>query len=378
MVKEEKFEDCIKKNLDKFYTYDLTVDVVSCLQSFFEFSYEKIFNNFYFDRFPKIKLKEEDKFITPDFTVCFNEEYGIIFEVIRTTGKNREAIEKTLSQLKEYDRDIYFKTNTDIVIPSTQDIVLLVAQEDASQIILRLEKILKEKNIIFDHNLIFVEYNLNIQDRKARYVFKQVLKSGDNFRDDELPQEAKLKRIGPDGEYDSIKCYPKYFLKIKAREVFCNDPPTPLYIITYLWNKVFPHYLSEDQKGEWKKQNSSKILLIELDVDSLSKKLYEDFIPNYKVRKEDVRRALVFLEKADLAKNVNSDTFEINFRNINTLIRKKNDADNLESVEDFKETARIIAERFCKKASKSDITIALDFKESSVDKQETQKTLTKD
>ena len=65
----ESRERCVETELNRVTTYDQYVDVVSCWEAFLTFNYSKEYEQFFFDRFPKITVSDRD--LTPDFTAFF-------------------------------------------------------------------------------------------------------------------------------------------------------------------------------------------------------------------------------------------------------------------------------------------------------------------
>ena len=62
---EARFKECFERLQNEFSTYDQTVDVVSCLELFFEEGLREEVDHF--DRFPRFTDPE----LTPDATVIF-------------------------------------------------------------------------------------------------------------------------------------------------------------------------------------------------------------------------------------------------------------------------------------------------------------------
>ena len=98
----ERIRRCQEELMKAFRVYDQTVDVVSCLQCISE-EWLKVQ---YFDRYPEMPTEKANHRLTPDFTILFNDGYGIIVDVKRTFPNDEIAFKKELKDLKEYDRKL--------------------------------------------------------------------------------------------------------------------------------------------------------------------------------------------------------------------------------------------------------------------------------
>lgn len=132
------------------------------------------------------------------------------------------------------------------------------------------------------------------------------------FRDSHLEIEdpAPLGEIiGEAGEYGTLQCFPKHFNRFKAQKPICNDPPPGPYLATFLWHKIFPDYLSEEQFEIWKATNGQKAIPIEVEVAKLTE-MVNDYMKGGRVRSIWIRRALKFLAAAELA-DQDGDGYEV-------------------------------------------------------------------
>lgn len=186
----EAFRTCYNSLIDEFTTYDQTVDVVSCWESIFRNGYKDKIR--YFDRYPNIPPNG----LTPDFTVLFNKNYGLIFEVKRTFPQDENAFKNEMRQLLSYDADLALKADNsgNRIIPKVHDIVLVVSAMDSYQILGRFNNIANEsEEFDFENNVIIMEYFYQT-NRTSRYVFRKLMGENRNFRDESLPprEEARI------------------------------------------------------------------------------------------------------------------------------------------------------------------------------------------
>lgn len=352
-LSDQEYEKCKKDILDDFYNYDQYVNVVSCWESFLEYEFSSEFDDFYFDRFPSLSVESKQDDITPDFSVLFNEKYGIIFEITRTMPKSSKAFDGELEQIKKYDNpNIEFKSQEQSIIPSKHDIVLLVSQSDSMSIRDRIYERLNE-GLVFNNNLALMEYTLVSQDREEGYQFRRFPKL-DNLRDDVLPEGKKFsKKFSRESNgYGKVFVKPGDFFENKSIKIFCNDSPPAIYFSCFLWQRVFYSMLESSQVKRWIREGPKKTMPIEVEVEDLRDKINSDFVPGATFRKNDVRRALDFLEVCGLAEKVERDIFSVNYRRIQ---RKQNKFRDNNNRVDYSNLADILAEYYCQKKVKGEI-----------------------
>lgn len=238
MSDDVQFKECYYPIINDFTTYDQAVDVVSAWEAIIRYSYSEILS--YFDRFPKISFSG----LTPDFTVTFNNSYGIIFEMKRSFPEDDIGFIKELKQLKKYDSDLPLKNDSSggTIVPSRCDIVLLISSNQSNHIFKRINKLLKKEGISFNKNLIFIEYSYNQIDTHSRYIFKKFMGENGKFQDEFNPIENSFEHILGD-EAKSFECLTKFLVDFKVAELICNDPPPNLYLAVILWTKIFMYYL---------------------------------------------------------------------------------------------------------------------------------------
>ena len=314
----DSYKKCFEKLINEFTIYDQAVDVVSCWESIFKYGYKD--ELLYFDRFPNIPPNN----LTPDFTVLFDDKYGIIFEIKRTFPKNDEAFKKEMRQLFSYDENLAFKADNSEkrIIPKVHDIVLVVSAMDSYQILSRLKKITNElKEFSFNNKIIVIEYFYQT-NRTSRYVFRKLMGENGSFKDTSLPLERRLEHILGD-KSEPFKCYPRHFMKYKINEIICNDRPPELYMAVFLWSKVFYNYLNREQQIDWRRGNTQKIQVINIDLNHLLIDLNTKYISQGNIRKGWIMDTIKFLEDAGLASMKSGDKVEINFRNLTQKIGYK-------------------------------------------------------
>lgn len=339
--------------LKEFSVYDTTVDVVSSWESILNYSYADEFDQFYFDRFPSLEGSKGE--LTPDFTVFFDESYSLIAEIKRTFPNEREGIFTELDQISKYDAELGIQNKDgDYVVPETGDILVIIEGSSAPQIGTRLNRILlEEEKYTFSKNPVLIRYQFNQDALMSRYEFQRVTELELGFRDQELDTDTTLSdTIGEAGEYGTLEGYPKHFNSFKARKPICNDEPPGPYLATFLWHKIFPGYLSDEQFDVWKATNGQKAIPVEVTVDGLTDEV-NDYMKDGQVRNLWIRRALEFLEGANLA-DEQDDRYEIRFMGIVQDVGEDNIQEGSQEMEQTRELADRFIRRYVDKTSEFD------------------------
>lgn len=295
----DPLSECKKKLIDQYTIYDRAVDIVSCFESFFKFRYKD--KLVYFDRFPTINIQQPPQKITPDFTVLF-DNYGLIFELKKAFSKEVYPFEKELTQVKKYDLDLDFKKDLQgrRVKPKIQDIILLLDSQNSNKTFDRINK--KRENdpkFKFSKNITYLDYTFKSEN--ACYIFKSYAGDNQSFRDSDKCLENELGQ-----NVDALVIKPDHFMINRVKGVLCNDQPPELYIAVYLWQKVFYHYLTEEQQLTYRRGNINKVEPIKINIDELTKYINDYCIENGRVRSNYIKDAISFFESADLA-SMNSD-----------------------------------------------------------------------
>lgn len=339
--------DSREELLKEFSVYDKAVDIVSCWESSLNYIYSEECDQFYFDRFPSPDAG--DKTLTPDFTVFFDESYGIVGEIKRTFPDDREAILSELEQISRYDDDLGLKNAEGTqTVPETCDIVIIIEGSSAPQIGTRLNRIIKENEFNFTNNPVLLRYHFNQDALMSRYEFQRVTQLEFEFQDEGLDVDDSLSNIlGEEGEYPTLSVYPKHFSSFKVRKPICNDTPPGPYLATFLWHKIFPEYLNEDQYEIWQATNGQKEIPIELSVDGLTQKV-NNYMHDGTVKQVWIRRALDFLCGADLAEKEQGDEYSIRFMGFVQDVGEENIQEGSQELDQTQELADIFIHRYCK------------------------------
>lgn len=346
--------ECIEEHLKRFQVYDKTVDIVSCWEAVLNYSYKSEFPGFHFDRFPELQT-EDGSTVTPDFTAYFSTEYGLIGEIKRTFPNDRKAILKELEQIGKYDQNLGLQNKVgDYVVPETCDIVVLIEGSSAPQIGTRLQRLINDPEVKFGSQPVLLRYQFNQDALDSRYEFQRVTELEYEFQDDHLPVEKTLyATIGEGGDYNTLSTKPKYFKSYKVQKPLCNDNPPGPYVATFLWHKIFPESLSEEQYEKWQGSNGQEKIPIPITAEELQKKVNE-YMHGGTVRQHWIRKALEFLYEADLARDP-KDTEEeeegdivIQFMGlVPELGSKQRRQEALEELNQTRELARIFIQRYC-------------------------------
>jgi hypothetical protein len=340
--------------LKEFTVYDTAVDIVSSWEAIMNYTYADEFSNFYFDRFPSLDTNGDD--VTPDFTVFVNEKYGFIGEVKRTFPDDRIAILSTLDQLKSYDNQLGLQNNDgDYVVPETCDIVVIIEGSSAPQIGTRLQRIITEdKEVLFNNYPVLLRYTFNQDALMSRYEFQRVTELEFEFQDNQLEVKDTLSElVGEAGDYNTLKGWPKHFKKFKVQKPLCNDAPPGPYLATVLWHKIFPGYLTERQAEQFQATNGSKELQITVTADDLTDGL-DDYMHDGQVRKIWVRRALDFLEGADLAENEDGDKYEIGYMGLVRNVGQDSVQEGIDELDQTRELGQTFIRRYCEKTGEEE------------------------
>jgi len=340
---------CRQDRRRNFTVYDQAVDIVSCWEAFAEFSYDEILSDFYFDRFPTIPRSGEDD-LTPDFTIYFDDNYGIIGEIKRTFPEDDRAFNSTVDQLSKYDDSHSLKTSSGSrVEPDVCDVVTLISGSDAPQIGTRISDLREQGEFNFENNLVVLRYQYNTTADLSRYEFQRVTQVDDEFQDSVLPLPSdKLlsSELGEQGSYGTMKVYPTHFTSIKVKTPVCNDDPPTSYLATILWHKIFPEYLTRDDFHEWRQGNAQKTIPLKITLDEIQQRVNEDYLQNGHIRKTWIRDALDFLATANLARSTN-DGYEIQFRGLVRNVGEENHQKGTQELDQMKELATRFINRYC-------------------------------
>lgn len=337
--------ECRENREREYNTYDQTVDIVSCWGSFLNHSYNQVFEDYYFDRFPTLDADGTD--VTPDFAVTVNEEYGFIGEIKRTFPDEKTPFIRTVKQLEKYDDPNELKCGLeDTLSPDTCDILLLISGTSAPRIGTRIQRLLDEGEVELDRNLVVVRYHYNTRDQKSRYEFQRVVTVEDEFRDDALRDEHSLSyHMGEQSDYQTLPVYPKHFKTEKVKKPICNDKPPEQYLATILWHKIFPRYLDESDFQEWQAGSAQKTIEIQASPSDFTEEL-NDYMHDGQAREIWVKDALDFLKDANLAEHLSSD-YKVKFRGFVRNVGEENDQDGTAELEKLQTLGETFIQRYC-------------------------------
>lgn len=331
--------------MKEFTIYDKSVDIVSCLESFFKNSYKD--ELIYFDRFPSISLPS--KKLRPDFTLLF-DNYGLIFEVKNTFPNEDIPFKKELKQLLTYDANLSFKCDNkgNRKVPDVHDIVLIIDSKDSNSIFKRINhKIKNDSELKFENHIIYLDYNYSHEE--AYYSFEKYAGEGGRFRDSSLPLDKQLeKKLGEKGE--SIRVNPDKFLEFKSNNVICNDAPPKLYMAVILWSKIFYYYLDAEQKSYYMRGNPKKIQPIKIKINELMNDLNNKYIYEGGVRRSWIRKTLEFLQEANLASIDSNNEATIYFRNFKKSLgyKKQYNSQGAADHNEIHDIGNLIVQEYCK------------------------------
>lgn len=344
--------DCIEEHLSRFQVYDKTVDTVSCWEAYLSNVYGDEFEHFYFDRFPS--LDDGEKELTPDFTAYFTDEYGIIAEIKRTFPNSDKAIRSELKQISAYNQELAIQTDEgDYKKPENCDILVLIEGSSAPQIGIRLQRIIDDGDEDFDAEPVLLRYQYNQDALRSRYEFQRVTQLQYEFKDDILDVEDTLyNTIGKGGDYETLPCFPQHFKSNKVKKPLCNDTPPGSYLATFLWHKIFPEYLTEEQYEKWQGSNGQSKLQISVSVSGVTQRVNR-YMHDGRVRKSWVRRSLEFLEGAELAECADGEEYEIGYMG---LVKDLGNVVQEEAGElaHTRELGRTFVQRYCENTGESE------------------------
>lgn len=337
--------ECREEKEIEYNTYDQAVDIVSCWESFLNHSYDQVFGDYYFDRFPNLDVNGTDA--TPDFAVSVNDEYGLIGEIKRTFPDDEVAFRSTLEQLERYDEPDELKNSPNSTLtPDTCDILLLISGTSAPSIGMRIQRLIDEGELDINRNLVVIRYQYNSRDQYSRYEFQRVVTVNDEFRDDALRNEHSLSHhMGTEADYQTLPLYPEHFMSDKVRKPICNDKPPEQYLATILWHKVFPRFLNKSDFDDWKSGTAQKTIPIKATPAEFTSEL-NDYMHDGNARESWVHDSLQFLKDANLAEQL-SDEFKVKFRGFVRNVGESNDQRGTAELEKLNTLGETFIQRYC-------------------------------
>jgi len=337
--------ECREEQDRKYNTYDQAVDIVSCWEAFLNHSYNQVFEDYYFDRFPSLDADGDE--VTPDFAVTVNDEYGLIGEIKRTFPEEETPFRRTLEQLERYDEPDELQCSpSETLRPNTCDILLLISGTSAPKIGMRIQRLIDDGDLDLNRNLVVVRYQYNTRDQLSRYEFQRVIPVEDEFRDGALRDEHALSHhMGEEADYQTLPLYPKYFKREKVKKPICNDKPPEQYLATILWHKIFPQYLTSSDYEQWQSGSAQKTIEIKATPTEITDEL-NNYMHDGEARVNWVRDALHFLKDANLAEQL-SDEFKIKFRGFVRNVGDSNDQEGTAELNQLETLGETFIQRYC-------------------------------
>lgn len=351
---EEEYRECVDDTFEKFRTYDQYVDVVSCWEHFLTEQYDTN-DKFQFDRFPTYFPDGSDDPIEPSFSVLFNEDYGIVFDVNQQLPSVETKFESRLSEIEQYDQDLQFYTGDgDRVVPSQYDITLLIHGANFQTEKLRIKNALEEGQLRVDSNLVLLSYKYIDQDTNPKYQFQRASMVADNFGDEALPDGRQMStRMSMEGgTFENIDIPSSVFYDRKATGVLFNSEPPPLYLACYIWHTVLYDFLDDDQRIVWQRRDPTKILDLVVNVEDLTERLNRDYIPDGGVQENWVDNTLEYMCIAKTAEKISKGEYYVKFRNLRDKRREYNDT--LSDRSEHSDLAHLFAEWHCENTVEMD------------------------
>lgn len=344
---EEEYRECVDDTFESFRTYDQYVDVVSCWEHFLTEQYD-INDTFHFDRFPTYSLDESDDPIEPSFSVLFNEDYGIVFDVNQQLPSVESKFESRLAEVERYDQGLHFNAgNGGRVEPAQYDIALLIHGNNFQTEKLRIQNALEGGRLNVDSNLVLLSYKYIDQDTNPKYQFQRASMVGDNFGDETLPSGLRMStRMSMEGgTFENIEIPSAVFYDRKATGVLFNSEPPSLYLACYMWHTVLYDLLDDDQRIVWQRRDPTKILDLVVNTDDLTERLNRDYIPGGGVHERWVNNTLEYMCVAETAEKVSQGEYYLKFRNLRDKRREYNDT--LSDRSEHSDLAHLFAEWHC-------------------------------
>lgn len=261
----------------QFQEYDELVELVCCIELWLEHNYgtDGVHGPrlIYFDRYPPSVANQGA--YGPDFTVLFEDEYGLVGEVKRQVHPPNQGLERLVQQIWMYaTTEFAFRVNSDEITPTTvprrKDVLLIVSIENAVMAIERIEEARVRSNefqladdpVIIGHRpdtqrgpeeCYWWNFTWHDLEGNCRFSKGNVMGTGASEHEGDLnrrfcgenylPMRVELDKHGPH----------------KVAVSFCSDEPPPIYALV---NKVWPYItldvaanLEEADKAKWHHEN---------------------------------------------------------------------------------------------------------------------------
>jgi hypothetical protein len=165
--------ECVDRLLHGFTTYDRAVDVVSAFEMAFTTSRSDVPGTVrHFERFPRIPIGDGSP-LTPDFTVVFNDDTGLVGEIARI-AQHENSVESLCRQLQKYDALRQLPDRSGMARVRQTDVLLLVPQAVG---VAAVKRIVVERFASSDHSYkpsvapCIVQFAFD----EDRYIFQRLL-----------------------------------------------------------------------------------------------------------------------------------------------------------------------------------------------------------
>jgi hypothetical protein len=288
----------VQRLLDDFDNYDTYVDIVSAFEWLFLHSDLFAGRVRHFERFPKVVMPDGTE-CTPDFTVIFNDDTGIVAEIAKL-ALHEKSVDSLVQQIGKYaqlDRLPIDAEGTCIPVAKI-DVMHLVPFHQGLDAVRR---IINERMLNPEHPYDPPEAPVIVQYSRddVRYTFQR-LQNPENGRaaaEDDPPTTGYLIDRGLDIRIER-------FVGIKASSKFMNDPIDPLYFATHLWTQ------------HWPTEHPNVADDITVTPAGIAQTLRERF---GKCRADDVRRALGLLHEAGVAADNKDGTWEVSRKKLRLI-----------------------------------------------------------
>lgn len=347
---------CVDRHLAQFNGYDEEVDVIRSWDAYLTNVYSDQCSSFYFDRYPEFSQTYDSTPIRPAFTASFEDEYGLIgYLVSRRNSEHSDPVE-LLRKLEVYDSISQIRNGPQSSFsPDTIDLMLLVHSSIATSLGKQIADLVGPAGgHSFQMNIVLIRYQFETGGDEPLYQFNRDVALDQEFRDFALPSGDTLSdNIGAAGGYQRIDVSPKKFIGKKKQYPITNSKPPRPYLATYLWDKVFPDDLGDDQFLAWKNGKMNTVVdLVYNDIDQLTDTLTQQHIRESNVQTEWVEDTLKFLCDARQADNANG-SYTIKFTGV--IRSPDEDSENQTYEEEISERGTRFIQRYCDHEAKDEI-----------------------
>lgn len=316
MKGQDQYERCVEESFTEFSAYDEAVDIVAAWEQFL--SDISIPNAFDFRWFPDPITTKSGTECGPTFTASLTQEYSIVADVIQEVPNDPETFRERLAPFTTIEPNAIVHNGT---TPEIVDICLHISDEHAQTARVHLDSF--DGAFLRDPNIVPLEFKLIDQDTTPKYKFERMSLVGENFRDKSLPDHSRMSdRMSSDGGLASIQIQVSDFDRHKATGVLCNKQPPSLYLACHMWDRVFYDQLNDSQRIEWQREDPNQTLTFEVEVDSLTNKVNEYYIPNGSVSSDWVNETLEYLCVVETAQKLTDSRYQIDFRNLSEKRRE--------------------------------------------------------